>query len=58
MNKEQAFEEYEKTLDMIDRASMAARENAKETLHKQLKAFRNEAHEELRVIRAVSQKIK
>ena len=56
MSKEEVFKEYEKALARIDKQAHEAREEARATLQGQLKAIRDELHEELKTVRVISQK--
>ena len=56
--RDEAFREYEEALAKIDKQAYEKREEARATLREQLKALRDALHEELKAIRAISQKTK
>ena len=61
MTKDEALQEYDEELARIShvvKAAHQARENARARLQQQLKALRDEHHQELKAIRALSQKTK
>lgn len=58
MTKDEAFRQYEEALAKINKQAYEAREEARSTLRKQLKALREASHEELKAIRAIEQKTK
>ena len=58
MTSEELFQEYEEAIAVIDRQANEAREQAKNTLREKLKALREAAHEELRAIYRIAQKVR
>ena len=58
MTKDEAFKEYEETLDKLNKEHNRAREEARTTLQERLKTLREKAHDDLKVIRALTQKTK
>ena len=58
MTRDEAFQEYQEALDKLSREYNRARDEARGRLNIQLVALRKEAHEELKAIRAISQKTK
>ncbi|KKN21720.1 hypothetical protein LCGC14_0922600 [marine sediment metagenome] len=50
------YREYQKAIAKINKQAHEAGEEARATLQERLKALRESAHEELKAIRAVSQK--
>ena len=58
MIRDEAFQEYEATLARIDKQARETREAARVKLQERLKALRDAAHEELKAIRAITQKTK
>ena len=58
ITRDEAFQQYEETLAKIGKQTHEAMEEARATLREQLKTLRNTHHEELKAIRAISQKIK
>ena len=58
MIRDQAFQQYEETLGLIDKQAHEAREKARTTLREHLRTLREEAHGELKAIRTLEQKTK
>ena len=58
MNRDEVFQRYEETIAEIDKASYEAHEKARVILREYLKVLRNNAHGELKAIRALEQKTK
>ena len=56
MLKDEAFQEYGEALDKCSREFREAKENAKATLNVNLKAIRDELHNELRAVRDIQQR--
>ena len=56
MTKDEAFKEYEETMNKLDFASQRARDEAKGKLNIQLQAIRATLHNELKAVRAIQQK--
>ena len=58
MTRDEAFQPYEEALATINEEAQAARDNVRDILREQLKAFREASHEELKAIRVLEQKTK
>ena len=58
MNRDEAFQQYQDALEAISEQSRRAQKEARAILNQQLEAMRITAHEELKAIRAISQKTK
>jgi len=56
MTKDEAYLEYEETMNKLDFAYQRAKDEARGKLNIQLKALRAQAHEELKALRALEQK--
>ncbi len=56
--RDEAFQQYEETLAKISKEAQEASEKARATLHTQLATIRAMLHEELKGVRAISQKTK
>ena len=56
MTKDEAFKEYEETMNKLDFAYQRARDEAKGKLNIQLQAIRATLHNELKAVRAIQQK--
>jgi len=56
MNEVEAYQEYEETLDRINKNTHEAKEVARAILRERLETLRNNLHNELKVLRTIEQK--
>ena len=58
MITDELYQQYEETLNLIDKQAHKAREKARAILQEQLKILRDAVHEELKAIQTLEQKTK
>jgi len=56
MTKDEAFQQYEETMKKLDKEYNYAKDTARGILNLNLKAIRFQLHEELKAVRAISQR--
>ena len=56
MTREEAYQQYTEAIAKLDKESKEASDKARAELREQLKVLRDASHEELKAIRAISQK--